>query len=73
MIFVGITHNRECVVLDERIYNNAKLDTPIAPSDTVNNFVAFLDRNQKEWGLARNVFIDSADQATITELKKYKS
>lgn len=72
MVFLGITHERECVVLDERVYNNTNLDTPIAPSDTVENFVAFLDRNQSEWGLARNVFIDSADQATITELKKYK-
>lgn len=72
MIFIGITHERECVVLDERVYNNKTLDTPIAPSDTAENFVAFLDRNQKEWGLARNVFIDNADQATITELNKYK-
>ena len=72
MIFIGITRNREAIILDERVYNNAKLSTPIAPSDTANNFVAFLDRNQKEWGLARNVFIDSADQATITELHKYK-
>lgn len=72
MIFIGITENREVVILDERVYNNANLNNPIAPSDTVNNYIAFLDRNQKEWGLARNVFIDSADQATITELQKYK-
>lgn len=72
MLFMGITDKRELVILDERVYNNKDLNIPIAPSDTVNNFVAFLDRNQKEWGLARNVFVDSADQATITELKKYK-
>lgn len=72
MLFIGITDNREVIVLDERVYNNRDLNNPIAPSDTVTNFVAFLDRNQKEWGLARNVFIDSADQATITELGKYK-
>ena len=72
MIFIGITDKREIVILDERVYNNKDLNNPIAPSDTVINFVAFLDRNQKEWGLARNVFIDSADQATITELVKYK-
>ncbi len=72
MIFMGITDNREVVILDERVYNNRDLNNPIAPSDTVINFIAFLDRNQKEWGLARNVFIDSADQATITELNKYK-
>lgn len=72
MMFLGITDKRELVVLDEKVYNNANLDRPLAPSDTVVNFIAFLDRNQKEWGLARNVFIDSADQATITELNKYK-
>ena len=72
MIFQGITKDRKVVILDERVYNNRDLETPIAPSDTVNNLIAFLDRNQKEWGLARNVFIDNADQATITELKKYK-
>ena len=32
----------------------------------------FLERNRKEWGFAKDVFIDSADQATITEFKKYK-
>lgn len=72
MIFIGVTDKREIVILDERVYNNKDLNNPIAPSDTVINFVAFLDRNQKEWGLARNVFIDNADQATITELNKYK-
>ena len=72
MIFMGITDNRELIILDERVYNNKNLNNPIAPSDTVQNFIDFLDRNQKVWGLARNVFIDSADQATITELNKYK-
>lgn len=72
MIFQGITKDRKLVILDEKVYNNKDLDNPIAPSDTVKNFVDFLDRNQREWGLARNVFVDNADQATITELKKYK-
>ena len=72
MCFVGITDDHRAVYLDERIYNNADLDTPIAPSDTVQNFIDFLDRNRDVWGLARNVFIDNADQATITELRKYK-
>lgn len=72
MVFIGITENREMIVLDERIYNNKDLNVPIAPSDTAKNFVDFLERNRKEWGLAKNVFIDSADQATITELNKYK-
>lgn len=72
MIFIGITDKRELIVLDERVYNNKDLDTPIAPSDTAKNFIDFLERNRNDWGLARNVFIDSADQATITELNKYK-
>lgn len=72
MSFIGVTKNGVCVLLDERVYNNAELQTPIAPSDTVRNFIDFLDRNSKEWGLARNAFIDNADQATITELNKYK-
>lgn len=72
MIFQGITAQRELVVLDERIYNNRDTETPIAPSDTARNFVDFLNRNQKEWGLARNVFVDSADAATISELGKYR-
>lgn len=72
MVFIGMTEQREMVILDERVYNNRDLATPIAPSDTAKNFVDFLDRNKEEWGLARNVFVDSADQATITELNKYK-
>ncbi len=73
MSFLGITSKKEIIYLDERVYNNALLDVPIAPSDTVRNYIDFLNRNAKEWGLARNVFIDSADQATIQELRKYRS
>ncbi len=72
MSFIGITNKGNLYVLDERVYNNADLDTPIAPSDTVVNFVAFLERNRKEWGFAKNTFVDSADQATLTEFAKYK-
>ncbi len=70
--FTGITNKGKCIVLDERVYNNATLDTPIAPSDTVKNLVDFLERNRKEWGLARNAFLDNADQATMKEWNKYK-
>lgn len=72
MIFQGITQDRKIIVLDERVYNNADISNPIAPSDTVRNFIDFLERNREMWGFARQVYIDSADQATITELKKYK-
>lgn len=72
MSFAGITNMGRYILLDERVYSNADMDIPIAPSDTVVNFVDFLNRNQKEWGLARQTFVDSADQATQTEFKKYK-
>lgn len=72
MVFQIITECRKVITVDEKVYSNADLSTPLAPSDTVKNFIAFLDRNSEEWGLARNVFIDSADSATISELNKYK-
>ena len=72
MIYQMITKDRRVIVVDEKVYSNSDLSIPLAPSDTVKNFIDFLERNQKEWGLARNTYIDSADQATITELNKYK-
>ena len=72
MLFMGITTDRRLIVLAEKVYSNADLDKPLAPSDTAEKFVEFLDRSEKEWGLAKDVFIDSADQATITELRKYR-
>lgn len=72
MSFLGVSNLGNCYVLEEKVYNNAALGTPLAPSDTVRNFIAFLERCRKEWGFARDVFIDSADQATITEFLKYK-
>lgn len=72
MSFSGITNKGRIIVLDEKVYNNANMEKPIAPSDTVINYIDFLERNRKEWGFAKNVFIDSADQATITEFAKYK-
>lgn len=70
--FIGITADRKCVVLDERVYNNAELKTPLSPSDIPPEFVRFLESNRDLWGFARDVYIDSADQATITECMKYK-
>lgn len=72
MVFQGITKCRKVITLSEKVYNNANLDTPLAPSDTVRKFINFLDKNKDNWGTVRDVFIDSADQATITELNKYK-
>lgn len=72
MSFLGITNLGRCILLDERVYNNAALGVPLAPSDTVQRLVDFLERNRETWGLSRAVFVDSADQATLTELAKYK-
>jgi hypothetical protein len=72
MEFQGITEDRKLIVLAEKVYNNANLNEPLAPSDTAVKFVDFLERCRKDWGLAKDVFVDSADQATMTELKKYK-
>ena len=72
MIYQIITEDRRVITVDEKIYSNADLTIPLAPSDTVRNFVDFLETNRKERGFARDVFIDSADQATITELNKHK-
>ena len=72
MTFIGITNKGKLVILNEEVYNNKNLEIPLAPSDIAPRFFNFLERNRKEWGLARDVFVDSADQATITELKKFK-
>lgn len=72
MTFVGITDKKEIVVLDEEVHNNKDLSIPLAPSDIAPRFFLFLEKNRKEWGFARDVFVDSADQATIMELKKFK-
>lgn len=72
MIFQGITEDRKLITLEEKVYNNAELSIPLAPSDTAVKFLDFLDMCRKKWGFAKEVFIDCADQATITELKKWK-
>lgn len=72
MLYQGITDNRMLITLAERVYNNADLSEPLAPSDTAVKFVDFLEFCRKDWGFAKDVYIDSADQATITELRKYK-
>lgn len=73
MTFSGITDKGMFIVLDEKVMNNADhANEPLAPSDIAIRFVRFLEKNRKDWGLARDVYIDCADQATITELKKYK-
>lgn len=72
MTFMGITNKGRLIYIDEKVINNKTTKTPFAPSDVVKMFVEFLEKNREKYGFARDVFIDSADQATITEAKKYK-
>lgn len=72
MIFEGITEDRKLITLEEKVYSNAELENPLAPSDTAVKLIGFLEYCREEWGFAKEVYIDSADQATITELRKYK-
>lgn len=72
MILCGITKDGDLYTLEERTMNNAERHDPLAPSDVVREIVAFADFCRIAWGDFRNIFIDSADQATITECLKYK-
>lgn len=72
MELTGITTDGDLLTLEERTYNNADRNLPLAPSDVVREIVAFADFCRIAWGDFRNIFIDSADQATITECLKYK-
>ena len=72
MSFLGITNRGRLIYIDEKVINNKDTRTPFAPSDVVKLYVDFLEKNRERYGFARDVFIDSADQATITEAKKYR-
>ena len=72
MIFQGITEDRRLITLAEKVYSNKDLYQPLAPSDTAVKFIEFLENCRKNWGFAKDTFIDCADAATITELRKYK-
>lgn len=72
MIFQGITTDGKLITIAEKVYSNKNLKVPLAPSDTATKFIDFLDECGREWGIAKDVFIDNADQGTITELLKYK-
>lgn len=70
--FGGITMDGDLYVLEERVFNNAERREPLAPSDVVKEIVTFADYCREVWGDFRYIFIDSADQATIMEARKYK-
>ena len=71
-VFSGITTDRKKVTLDCKEYNNRDLQRSLSPSDIPPLLIQFLEANRERWGFARDVFIDSADQATILECQKYK-
>lgn len=70
-VFSGITAGRKKVTLAAETYTNKGRAVPLTPSDIPPLLLSFLEKNRERWGLARNVFIDSADQATILECQKY--
>lgn len=71
-VYSGFTRDRKKVTLDCAVYNNKERKTPLTPSDIPPLLTSFLDYNSEKWGLARNVFIDSADTGTILECQKYR-
>lgn len=70
-IYGGITTNYEFVVLEEQVFNNRNLKEPLTPSDIPKKLNDFINRCNDVWGNCRTVFIDSADTATILEVRKW--
>lgn len=70
-VFGGITNDRKYIKLADEVHNNRERKTPLSPSDLPPLIVDFCERERQKWGFSRHVFIDSADQATIIECKKY--
>ena len=71
-LFIGITDDRRCVLLEEEGYNNKDIENPFAPSDVIIKLINFAEKCKIKWGFAPNIFIDSADAGTIAEANKYK-
>ena len=75
-VFTGILNDRRKVSLAAEIHSNRERALrrlpPLAPSDIPPLLTAFLERQRAAWGFGRVVFIDSADQATLTECAKHK-
>ena len=75
-VFDGILADRRKVTLAAETYSNRRRAeaglAPLAPSDIPALLEAFLERQRADWGFGRKAFIDSADQATLMECRKYK-
>lgn len=72
MSFLGLTNKGKLILLDEEVYNNRDVQVSYAPSDISIMYYDFLEKNRKTYGYSKDTFIDSADQATKTELNKAK-
>ena len=72
----GILSDRRKVTLAAQAHNNKTRAEhslpPLAPSDIPPLLLDFLEQQRRAWGFARTVYLDSADQATITECQKYR-
>ena len=75
-VYTGILTDRRKVTLAAEIHSNKERArrglAALAPSDIPPMLIDFLERQRAAWGFARAVYIDSADQATISECVKYK-
>lgn len=75
-VFDGILSDRRKVTLAVEVHSNKERALrhlpPLAPSDIPALLLDFLERQRAAWGFGRQVFVDSADQATITECNKYR-
>ena len=71
-IFQGITKDGVLVTLEEKVMNNKDSEKPFAPSDVAQDLYHFLGYCNSKWGVARYTYVDSADQATLSELRKMK-
>lgn len=70
-MFIGITKDGTLVVLDEEVDNNKTTNKPFAPSDIANRLLDFAEMCRKKWKADyRQIYVDSADQATLMELRK---
>ena len=71
-LYEGITECGKVITLAEEVRNNKHLPVAFAPSDVAPWLFDFLERQRARWGFGRDIFIDSADQGTLTECHKYK-
>ena len=71
-VYMGITNCGRLIILAEEVRNNRDRKQPFSPSDVAPLLYDFMEKQRNRWGFARDIFIDSADQATLFECQKYK-